>query len=373
MTGRCSLCGGRLNNGVCEFCGLNNKMYSREYRKDPYHLSDTEKKPKTHGAPPGQAPMSADRRNRFGTAGRQPVFPSRSQPRKRRDASLWKKSQDIRVRKYKAAALFTIVIVIICATAPVLFQAGRSVVETGSLPDGDSWQTIIDNLFKDDGDLSSDFWDYDLYEFVTREIPETGSTYEASLGSGIYQAGVHIPEGIYRVELLSGNGSLTLSDSENSIYDSAWFGSDEEYDEIEELDDFRLYSGAQISIDGGAVLSFITENAQPLTAEPTANPLTDTLTPAPGTYIVGEDRIPEGIYDIILKDGEGYLSFHLDLIYPDGSSEYLWAFRDSDSPEGRLRNLILPAGTSLTLDGDPVDFVPSEGYFEIDYTQYPWN
>ena len=54
MAGRCSLCGSRLNNGKCEFCGLDNRMYDRNYLKDPYHLAEIAREADTPKAPPGQ-------------------------------------------------------------------------------------------------------------------------------------------------------------------------------------------------------------------------------------------------------------------------------------------------------------------------------
>ncbi|HIZ13986.1 MAG TPA: hypothetical protein H9817_08700, partial [Candidatus Mediterraneibacter stercorigallinarum] len=135
----------------------------------------------------------------------------------------------------------------------------------------------------------------------------------------------------------------------------------------------RLYNGAQISISGGAVLTFVTSNAQPLIQEPSANPLTGPVILDEGTYIVGDGVIPEGIYDVIPEASDGYISFDLELIYPNGSSDYLWSSQDGDSSEGSIRNVILPAGTEITYSGDPVELVPSEGYFEVDYAEYPWN
>lgn len=38
MTGKCSLCNSRLDNGKCVFCGLDNKMYGQEYMRDSYCL-----------------------------------------------------------------------------------------------------------------------------------------------------------------------------------------------------------------------------------------------------------------------------------------------------------------------------------------------
>lgn len=377
MAGRCSLCGSRLNNGVCEFCGLNNKMYDREYMKDPYHMqaagTDAGTQKSTAGrrrsAPqqirglPGMQKTAGDSRQR------QPF--SANSPRRNDHAR--SKSPASRTAKYRAVTLIIVLVVIIFMFAPVLFEIGRTIFDSGSSSEGDSWLTGIEDIFSDDSEDSWSYDDYDPYTYVTREIPETGSTYETTIGDGIYQVGIHLPEGIYHVELTGEGGSLQISDAENLIYESVWFGEDEEYDEVMETDDLRLYNGAEISISGGALLSFSTSNAQPLVQETTANPLTEPVAPDEGTYTVGDGIIAEGIYDVILEETDSYTSFSLDLTYPNGSSEYLWTYYDSGFSEGRIRNIILPAGTEIIFSGDPVEFVPSEGYFEVDYAEYPQN
>lgn len=282
-------------------------------------------------------------------------------------------SPDFQSKKYRTVTLIIILMIVICVFGPALIRIVRSMLEAGSSSDGNSWLTGIESIFSDDSDVSHTYEDHNPYEYVTREIPGTGSTYETTIGSGVYQVGIHMPEGVYHAELAYGNGGLQISDTENLIYESIWFGEDGLDDEVTETDDLRLYNGAQMAISGSAALTFSTSNAQPLTQDITANPLTGSVVLNEGTYTVGEDILPEGIYDVIVKEFEGYASFNLDLLYPNGSNKFLWTARDSASPGGRLRNIILPAGTEITLIGDPAEFLPGEGYFEADYAEYPWN
>ena len=240
------------------------------------------------------------------------------------------------------------------------------------MPDTDSWQSAIDSLFSDDNNSPLDLNDHDTYAYVTREIPEDGTSYENTLSDGFYQVGIHIPEGVYHVELAEESADLHITDTENIIYDSVWFGDEAEYDEVTEADDIRLYNGAEISITGGGSLIFTTDNAQPFTQETAANPLTESFILEEGVSIAGEN-IPEGIYDIILAEDDEYISFGLELLYPNEYSEYLWASNSSGEPEERIINVIIPDGTELTLDGGPIELVPSGGYFEADFADYPWN
>lgn len=380
MAGRCSLCGSRLNNGKCEFCGLDNRMYDRKYLKDPYHMAEIASEADKPKAPPGQTQRLSGTSGRSGSAARKTVFTAKPPARKgtdfasrhqKQDVSSWQKKQNSGAARSKAVIVIVILVILICTAGPVLFQVGKSVLDTVSVPDTDSWQSVVDPLFSDD-DSSLDFDDYDPYEYVTRDIPTDGSDYEVTLGNGFYQVGIHIPEGIYHVERAGGSADLHIADTENIIYESLWFGDETEYDEITEADDIRLYNGAEISITGGGALLFTTGNAQPLTQETSANPLTGSFILEEGTSTAGED-IPEGIYDIILAGDDEYTWFGLTLSYPNGYSEYLSASNSSGEPEERIINVIIPDGTELTLDAGPVEFVPGEGYFEADLSDYPWN
>lgn len=380
MAGRCSLCGSRLNNGKCEFCGLDNRMYDRNYLKDPYHLAEIAREADTPKAPPGQTQRPPGTSGRSGSTAQKTVFtanpPARhgagsSSRRQKQDVSSWQKRQNSGASRSRAVIVIVILVILICIAGPVLFQIGKSVIETGTVPDTDSWQSAVDSLFSDD-DSSLDLNDYDAYDYVTREIPEDGTDYEVTLSDGFYQVGIHIPEGVYHVELAEESADLHIADTENIIYDSVWFGDETEYDEVTEADDIRLYNGAEISITGGGSLLFTTDNAQPFTQKTAANPLTESFILEEGSSTAGE-YIPEGMYDILLAETDEYISFGLEISYPNELSEYLWASNSSGEPEERIRNVIIPAGTELTLDGGPVKLEPSEGYFEADLSDYPWN
>ena len=202
MAGRCSLCGSRLNNGKCEFCGLDNRMYDRQYLKDPYHMAEIVKEADTPKAPPGQMKKNAGASVQSGSAARKTVFTAKAPARKgadlssrhrKQDAASWQKRQYSGTARSKAAIVIVILVILVCTAGPVLFQIGKAVTETGSVPGADSWQSAVDSLFSDN---DSTLDDYDPYEYVTREIPEDGTDYEVTLSNGFYQVGIHIPEGI---------------------------------------------------------------------------------------------------------------------------------------------------------------------------------
>ena len=128
MAGRCSLCGSRLNNGKCEFCGLDNRMYDRQYLKDPYHMAEIVKEADTPKAPPGQMKKNAGASVQSGSAARKTVFTAKAPARKgadlssrhrKQDAASWQKRQYSGTARSKAAIVIVILVILVCTAGPV--------------------------------------------------------------------------------------------------------------------------------------------------------------------------------------------------------------------------------------------------------------
>lgn len=356
MIKKCNLCGGRLSGGKCEFCGLDNSLYGRDYQQKPHETPPAGSAPAKGAAPHRQSSGAAHNRQ---TKSRQKsptprMTPARPSPNGRRIALV---------------LIISIAVIFVSALLPVLIQAGKYIVQEFSDSGSDySWQS--------DGD-SSYYDDYDLYSHVKREIPTSGDSYETVLGDGFYLVGVHIPEGVYTVELQEGTGSFNITDEENIIYEYFWFGDDEDYDEILYLEDVRLYNGAWVSVSDVVFLTLSTDNAQPLTAQPGPDPLADgTVILDEGTYIAGDD-FTEGVYDLYPATALEEARSSIDLTYPDGGTDYLWMSNSSYNEipdyylEHGVKNVVLSSGTELLLEGDDILLQPSEGYFEDYQSQSP--
>lgn len=357
---KCRLCGGRLVNNRCTFCGLDNSIYDRENSRqssssqpqsksppaaDPvYHMQEeqtrqhTASRAKQKNTAQKQKAVYAGRQTASGSLSRRPVSAGRN-----RGWLVW----------------IIIIAVILFALLPALT---------------DNVSGIFGNTYSEITDDS----DYDPYAYVTREIPADGEIYETVLSSGIYRVGVHIPEGIYHAELVEGAGSIEINDDENSIYHYVTFGTDSEYGQVTEDNDIRLYNGADLNIDSGVVLRFTTDNAQPLTQETKENPLSEPVSLEPGTYICGDGIIPEGIYDItsVNAPGDDYGYSNVTLTYPNGSYEYLWIDSPDYSPvsdeyaDTGTKNIVIPDGTEVSVEYGSVNLTPSDGYYDVDYTEY---
>lgn len=216
-------------------------------------------------------------------------------------------------------------------------------------------------------------YDYYPYEYVEAELSDTGEVYDVELTSGEYVVGVHLPEGNYSASLNEGDGYINVSDDENGIYLYQSFGYDEEYDEVTEMDDIRLFEGAVLNFSGEGSLSFHTDTAQTQDMNPEPNPLTESVQLSRGgTYIAGED-FPEGVYDVLAEEWTTVeYSIYLGEIYEDDELNYwqntLWF--SEDGGEDSYRNAVLPAGTEISTDTAAVTLVPSEAIGSTDYDSY---
>ena len=48
--------------------------------------------------------------------------------------------------------------------------------------------------------------------------PQEGEGFAGAFAGGVYKVGVHIPEGIYEIQILKGIGGIDVKDDENAIY-----------------------------------------------------------------------------------------------------------------------------------------------------------
>lgn len=348
---RCSLCGGKLSNGRCTLCGLDNTVYKRKI---------------AYSGNTPQDKSAQEQKTHAGTEAARQISQPNTDTKRTAPVARRKKGKSSRL------PVIVILIIILAAVLPTVIEIVQTVIQDIS---SDS-AAVSDTYFGDsyDEDFSAD---YDPYEYVTREIPDTGETWETVLGNGIYRVGVHVPEGVYRAEVVEGAGSVAITDEENYIYDSVFLGTEEEYGQSPEEEDIRLYNGADLQIDSGVIVKLSTENAQPLVKETSENPLTESVSLQEGTYVSGDGTIPEGVYDLSVKTAEGDYGYSsITLLYPDGDSRYLWAegpdyaVTSSQYTDISVRNIVIPEGTEVSVEYGDVVLTPSAGYYDVDYSEY---
>ena len=358
----CYLCGGKLINGRCSSCGLDNtKLEKKNYRlnessfdrkkkQNVGHLCESHNGRKRKKLQVEYQQKENPRIEIPQTGQMQPGGPTVFNPARKPHTGSYEEQKKAR----KISGILSGIIVAIVAFTSIAGSVGDFISSFG-----DDFHSS-DYDWNDDGsEVESE---YDPYMNTTRELSEAGATYDCVLGYGEYEIGAQIPEGTYEVELVSGEGSMQQDDPENSIYYYSYFSEDEsDTDAGDYLDDVRLYTGGHLKIDTGLVVQFHSENAQTEQMQLEENPLTEQVTLKAGnTYTAGTD-FPAGWYDVTEASGVDwaelrykiYLGNLYDEEYENLNYENygLW-FYDTDGSES-YRNAVFPEGTELeVVDGD---------------------
>lgn len=358
----CYLCGGKLINGRCSSCGLDNtKLEKKNYRlnessfdrkkkQNVGHLCESHNGRKRKKLQVEYQQKENPRIEISQTGQMQPGGPTVFNPARKAHTGSYEEQKKAR----KISGILSGIIVAIVAFTSIAGSVGDFISSFG-----DDFHSS-DYDWNDDGsEVESE---YDPYMNTTRELSETGATYDCVLGYGEYEIGAQIPEGTYEVELVSGEGSMQQDDPENSIYYYSYFSEEEsDTDAGDYLDDVRLYTGGHLKIDTGLVVQFHSENAQTEQMQLEENPLTEQVTLKAGnTYTAGTD-FPAGWYDVTEASGVDWAELrykiYLGELY-DKENETLnyenyglW-FYDTDGSES-YRNAVFPEGTELeVVDGD---------------------
>ena len=356
--GTCFLCGGRVRNGICTECGMDNRKSDDSYRlntgecdREPlthvhvHEKEESEKKEKVKKAADSERKKTGNSTAR--SAGERPknygkYYHSSGKKPAAKKTGLW--------------------VVIIIAVIGILPNIGKSVYDAYQEKRVEETLSSIENL--------QDFQDsYDPYQYVDESIPEEGEYFQAELSAGYYQIGIDLPEGIYKCTRKDGTGYINIVDSEHNVYQYESF----QENDPEEITDLKMFQGAVLQISGGAVFTLETENGQTSSmeeAEP--NPLTDELT-LEGYNAAGTD-FPPGTYDVSAPDDFGLLEIELP---GGGESPYTISFLlDSQRTEEypgysqEVRHLYLPEGTKVSAEGFEIKMVPSERRTSLDYKVY---
>ena len=412
---RCYLCGGKLTNGYCPDCGLDNTRIERVH----YHLNESHAVESINGMEENplkrcrsmqskkqkerlyeeaaekvsgykgtfaQTRKDTSAQTREDTAARQnyQVFQAvkgagataqqafqamkgagTTAQQKYRAFQAVKgaaKSSGHARRKVRKVGSIVVVVVLLIRIVMMAYDSYREEHASSFTP----WEGFYDSYEPAEA--------YDPYEYVERELSETGNTFVCTVEPGEYIVGVHLPEGAYTINLVEGSGSVSIDDFENSIYLWNSFGTDEEYDEIQTWEDVRLYEGASVSVHNGVLLEFATENArmEEMEAERMQNPLTESVRLEKGkTYTVGKD-FPEGVYDAQIESGWSSVEYQVptDDEYAEDGMDHYYIWLEDEGTDGVYRNVVLTEGVKITSEDADIMLVPSEVIGKMDYSTY---
>lgn len=346
---RCHLCGGKLSDGRCVDCGLRNKNTNKKTYRLNY--SATEKRIKNRARVEDLQVKKEIQKIQKPKEEEKVRVPKVRIPK-------MKVPEPDRRKKRRFGTLGFIITVILILLGAIGDYAK------------DKYETITTGVET----VETESEDYAPYEYTVRELSDEGEVFDIILEPGEYKIGVQIPEGRYEVFLEEGEGSVSVNDYENSIYMWKSFGDEEEYDEVREWIDVRLYQGAMFTVSGNVRLRFYTENAQSGMVLSIENPLTEeVLLRAGETVIAGED-FPEGVYDFqSISDWTG-ISYRIPL-YTDYEDEELNFLDQSgwisaDGLDSVYRNVVLPAGTAVCAQDADGMLIPSRVIETEDYDSY---
>lgn len=353
----CYLCGGKLRGGYCPACGLDNTKIHRKH----YHLNESY----TVESMNGDAGQASEK---CGYKAEQDTGSFETEKKEKKSKPVFKYNAQFQNTKFGNNGR---------NTAWNAHSSGKSKIAVAVIISVFVLMGGVANYISENGlhfgglsEPEADPGYAGPYEYAKRELAETGDHYETELIQGEYLVGVHLPEGSYTAELLEGSGGLSLEDMENGIYIWQSFGTEEEYDEVQVLEDIRLYEGAHVTVRDPVILKLTTENGQTDDLEFTENPLTETVTVKKDETLTVGDEIVQGVYDLHVESGWGILRcMIIDEDYEDGYYETSY-WLSGEEMDDTYRNLYLREGTVVTAEENSLELVPSEVIGTGDYWEY---
>ncbi len=362
MARKCTLCGSRLDrNKICTECGLDNTKNDDRYI---FNRSACEDEPLTH-VHTERTMEERDWKSRKveDTLRRKPK--KEKKPKTERQRQKDRQIREGRTKKrFGCLPIVFIVISLLSGIIPAAIDLFSDVTsETFS-------------IFEDMDYLEEDMvLDIDPYEYLEQTLPEAdeygGEGHaEYTLDSGEYVVGVHIPAGYYVAETYDDYDVVSVSDFTNGIYLYEYTGKEE----MNYLDDLRLFPGATVTIDAENPVLLVTENAQTNDMWGMENPLNGVVT-GPVLLFRGEqakagEGFEAGVYDVAATGGWGYLKL---VIYGEDGTVYSQkqvAFDVPEDGEAVYRNLVIPEGTLVECVEDievtltPSPWIESEDYLD---------
>lgn len=383
MKDGCSLCGGKVRNGICTECGMDNRKSDKMYRhalnqgeckqESLTHVHNDKNKAEQYRAPV----MNKTRETKSAYTQKKPQSQNHAQ---KSSASCQKKSfqPSGSYSSYKYTSYSgntgkgknrTLLAVVIAGIIMIIGIVATSIAS-----------------YSEFASMTPEYLgeDYEIYPVPEEEwnpaknLNPEGDTWKQALEPGTYVAGVDLPEGKYEV---TGNGgsSFQVTDARNAAYMTESFTmNDDDIAEIYEVSvyDVVIYEGALIYVDGMRPVVFKTENGQVQDMKAKLeNPLKETFE-ITGQAIAGVD-FPAGTYDITAVGEEyGVLKYEIpqqdESAYPLSFSVLMDGAPSAEYPEycKVYKNVVLPDGAIIDTDEFTVNLVPSQEITTEDYSNF---
>ncbi len=373
---RCYLCGGKLSEGYCQDCGLDNARRERKTYRLNYSATENRIKSRVeeidtwdrrnHDEDTIKQASSMAKRKKSEKTGNYHEVTARQEARKSEHRNDYMhgyikpamKKRAVNTVPFSKNQGKTIGVIIVAVIVFIGFIADFSKDEFNTVNTGSVEVTEPS----------------DPYEFVTRELSDTGEHFENILEPGLYKAGVNLPEGRYEIYLEEGQGDAYIDDYENSIYMWQYFGDDETAGETKEWNDVRLYEGAVLEVSGNTRLLAVTENGQTDTMAAVQNPLKEEVALTQGRELIAGKDFPAGVYDFHAISEWTSISYSIPLNtdYEDEELNFMnktkWV--TANAIESVFQNVVLPEGAAVCADDADARMVPSQMIESEDYETY---
>ena len=248
----------------------------------------------------------------------------------------------------------------------VNISASNEQIEKALEKDGSSFFANWENKNGSDVGLLMNTADNDMFYLSVTKAGAATSTaspqsdpssvvYETELGSGNYTAGIDFPAGKYDITAISGNGNVSSDNMMNGGI-NAIMGVKEDDLHEKSYSNISLPDGVVLQISGGVTVKIHSDAASGAELKTRTQPNTEEISLGSGNHVAGTD-FPAGTYDIVAQSGRGNVSSD-NLLY--GGINAIMGAKKSDFYEKEYKNIVLPAGTTLKVDGVKIKLVPSK-------------
>ncbi|HEY9574993.1 MAG TPA: hypothetical protein VIR32_05615 [Lachnospiraceae bacterium] len=415
---KCTLCGGKLKNGICTDCGMDNRRSDSHYEvsrdKASSVLSNREnisgnKRPKETKSPVQERYLkeknkSAERAKvqqtgkktstysktayqRLGTNNaRKPVSAPGLDKRHKEE----KKGKVKKTKRWISIAML-ILLPLMSFLKSESNELSNKVSTTIEMVNPSNWSTFdfgkTEALSPEQAEEAREKKEEELGQILFSELEtksyvideSRGSRIEAKISSGEYIVGKDIPEGVYEIEATKGYGIVYVNLGEDYNLATEFLVSQNEEDmgslletDISRARGVPLINGASIYVDPSLEISLISDCArEDLLKAREANPLKEKFTIKSEEsvedfndvtfYRAGED-FKAGVYDIVLKEG-GFAS-GISQTEDGGNMQAPYGSFTLSSAEGEssvLHHVNIKEGVEIGLSNQAsIELVPSE-------------
>ena len=325
MGKRCRLCGGKLRNGICTECGMDNRKTDEKY---PRHA---EKNASAEHIYEDEHTM-AEKKTKSNSVRKQFVSKKQTQH---------SETKNIKVIFYGAAALLVL--------AALILPKSNSEADLGL---NIAVQEEVIDMSAEDTEREEQFPDI--------------AQWENTLESGLYVVGVDIPAGEYTITAPPGSIFQTYN---NPQYEDEHVNFGKAPSGIEEVKNVPLCEGTLVRVSGSNMRFFSRDAQVENLAERVENPLTNQVQII-GKVVAGRD-FAAGTYDIeAVGEKEGTFTYS----YEDKIQMSVWL--KPMQAEGNIytsvyyRNVVLPEGTQIDTGDMTVMLIPSKGIVSEDYASF---